>query len=269
MRLNLCRGLPGFARMRLCRPLIVSMIAVLVLAGCGRYPRPRAQATAPVVRSDLDMITYGRQPVPQIARAHAVPAQAMPPQAAPPQAGTPQLTIGTIPMRGAMRPAQPTQAAMPAFGASPYTLDSGDKLRVVVFGQDALSNTYSVDANGSIAMPLIGSVPARGLTTSQLGGAIAARLKQSYIREPSVAVEVEAHRPFFILGEVSYPGQYPFVANMTVETAVAIAGGFTPRASKETVTVTRSRNGAPARFALPINYPLQPGDTITVGERWF
>jgi len=218
--------------MRLCRPLVVSMIAVLVLAGCGRYPRPRSQATAPVVRSDLDMMVYGRQPVPEMARVHAVP----------PQASTPQLTTLTVPIRGAMRPAQ---AVMPAFGASPYTLDSGDKLRVVVFGQDALSNTYSVDANGSIAMPLIGSVPARGLTTSQLGGAIAARLKQSYIREPSVAVEVEAHRPFFILGEVSYPGQYPFVANMTVETAVAIAGGFTPRASKETVTVTRSRNGAP------------------------
>jgi protein involved in polysaccharide export with SLBB domain len=107
-----------------------------------------------------------------------------------------------------------------------YTLDSGDRLRIVVFGQEGLTNSYAVDASGHIAMPLIGSVLARGATTDQLSRRIADKLRQGYIREPHVAVEIEAYRPFFILGEVTQPGQYPYVANMTVETAVAIAGGF-------------------------------------------
>ena len=120
------------------------------------------------------------------------------------------------------------------FEEGPYTLDSGDKLRIVVFGQDALSNNYTVDAQGAVSLPLIGNVEARGMTTAQLGNAIAARLKASFIRDPSVAVEIEIYRPFFVLGEVTYPGQYPFVPNMTVENAIAIAGGFTPRASRPT-----------------------------------
>jgi polysaccharide export outer membrane protein len=151
----------------------------------------------------------------------------------------------------------------------PYTLDSGDKLRVVVFGQDALSNTYAVDAQGNVSLPLVGAVTARGSTTEQLAGSITARLKQSYLRDPSVAVEVEVYRPFFVLGEVTYPGQYPFVPNMTVENAIAIAGGFTPRAYRDKVTVTRRVQGVPGRMTLPLRYPLRPGDTMEVGERWF
>jgi len=150
-----------------------------------------------------------------------------------------------------------------------YTLDAGDRLRVVVFGQDGLTNSYAVDASGHIAMPLIGTVTAKGETTDQLAAAIAAKLKDGYVREPHVAVEIEAYRPFFILGEVTQPGQYPYVANMTAETAVAIAGGFTPRASRQSVTLTRNYNGQPTRMAVPLTYPLRPGDTISVQERWF
>ena len=91
----------------------------------------------------------------------------------------------------------------------PYTLDSGDRLRVVVFGQESLSNSYSVDAGGFITMPLIGAVPARDHTTAALAGAIAAALRNGFVREPHVAVEIEAYRPFIILGEVTAPGQYP------------------------------------------------------------
>src|SRR5262245_36030307 len=100
-----------------------------------------------------------------------------------------------------------------AYPETPYTLDSGDKLRVVVFGQDGLSNSYTVDASGRVTMPLIGAVPARRMTPAQLAGEITAKLKNGYVREPHVAVEIEAYRPFFILGEVTYPGQYPYVAN--------------------------------------------------------
>ncbi len=150
-----------------------------------------------------------------------------------------------------------------------YTLDSGDKLRVVVFGQDGLSASYSVDIGGNITMPLIGSVPARGKTPAQLQQAIAAKLRDGYIREPHVAAEVEAYRPFFILGEVTLPGQYPYVANMTVETAVAIAGGFTPRAQKWRVEVSHPAGGVTETLVVSPNYPVRPGDTIKIAERWF
>jgi len=151
----------------------------------------------------------------------------------------------------------------------PYTLDSGDRLRIVVFGQEGLTNSYSVDASGHIAMPLIGAVLARGVTTDQLSSRIADKLREGFIREPHVAVEIEAYRPFFILGEVTAPGQYPFVANMSVETAVAIAGGFTPRAFRKTVTLDRTFNGRQVRISVPTTFPLRPGDTINVQERWF
>ena len=123
---------------------------------------------------------------------------------------------------------------------APYHLDAGDKLRVVVYGQEGLTNTYAISAGGTITMPLIGSVPARGRTPSGLAADIAARLRNGFIREPSVAVEVEAYRPFFILGEVQAPGQYPYVPNMTAESAVAIAGGFSPRAKRDRVTLTHT-----------------------------
>ncbi|MCW5693454.1 MAG: polysaccharide export protein [Pseudolabrys sp.] len=171
---------------------------------------------------------------------------------------------------------QAAPAPMPNYGyaavspATPaYTLDSGDKLRVVVFGQDGITNSYTVDAGGNVNLPLIGTVPARGISTQQLAKSIADRLRQGYVREPHVTVEVETYRPFFILGEVTNPGQYPYVANMTVETAVAIAGGFGARASKKTVELTRNSTTQRMRGSVPLNYPLQPGDTIVVKERWF
>jgi polysaccharide export outer membrane protein len=159
-------------------------------------------------------------------------------------------------------------AAVPAREGA-YTLDSGDKLRVVVFGQDGLTNSYSVDAAGSITMPLIGAVPARGKTPAELSSAISARLREGFIREPHVAVEIEAYRPFFILGEVTYPGQYPYVANMTVETAVAIAGGYTPRALHDRVVISRTMGGQTIRTTVPLGTPVRPGDTVIVDERWF
>lgn len=166
--------------------------------------------------------------------------------------------------------ATPVPAPAPAITPqSPYTLDSGDRLRIVVFGQDGLTNSYLVDASGHIAMPLIGSVMAKGATTDQLSARLADKLRDGYIREPHVAVEVEAYRPFFILGEVTQPGQYPYVANMTVETAVAIAGGFAPRAVRQSVVVIRNINGQQVRMTVPLGYPLRPGDTINVQERWF
>jgi polysaccharide export outer membrane protein len=152
---------------------------------------------------------------------------------------------------------------------APYTLDSGDKLRVVVFGQDGLSNSYAVDAGGRITMPLIGAVRARAMTTAQLSDSLATRLRQGYIREPHVAVEIESYRPFFILGEITTPGQFPYVPDMTVETAVAVAGGFTPRAQRTRVELHRQVDGQAVEGVVPVGYPVRPGDTIVVAERWF
>jgi polysaccharide export outer membrane protein len=183
-------------------------------------------------------------------------------------------------LSGCMRPPSPRQsfAQMPvAYAASQpapsydpdYRLDAGDKLRVVVYGQEGLTNTYAIDAGGAITMPLIGGVPARGRTVAGLAADISGRLRNGFIREPSVAVEIEAYRPFFILGEVAAPGQYPYVPNMSVESAVAIAGGFSPRARRDRVTLTHPEGGSLVRAVVPLGTPLSPGDTVLVGERWF
>ncbi len=162
------------------------------------------------------------------------------------------------------------RAATPiAVDDGPYRLDSGDKLRVVVFGQEGLSNSYAVDQSGRITMPLIGGVSARGMTTNELAQAVSDRLRQGYIREPHVAAEIETYRPFFVLGEVTTPGQFAYVPDMTAEKAVAIAGGFTPRGYRQQVELHRVMDGRVMRANVPLDYPLHPGDTVVVAERWF
>jgi polysaccharide biosynthesis/export protein len=151
----------------------------------------------------------------------------------------------------------------------PYLLGPGDKLRVVVFGQEGLSNSYAVDAAGKINMPLIAQVEARDRTTEQLSRLIAARLRDGYVREPHVAVEVESYRPFFVLGEVTAAGQYAYVNGLTVEKAIAVAGGYTPRAQRYGAVVARVVGGQLMHEAVPLSFPVRPGDTITVEERWF
>lgn len=147
-----------------------------------------------------------------------------------------------------------------------YRLDSGDRVRVLVAGQDALSNSYEVDAGGAIEIASIGRVPARGLNTVQLSGVIERRLKQNKLREAHVAVQIETYRPFTIRGEVANPGQYPYVNNMTTETAIAIAGGLKPSANKNAVTVSSDGQEGAARGPAPLTSPVQPGEVVTVTE---
>lgn len=151
----------------------------------------------------------------------------------------------------------------------PYRLDAGDRLRVIVFGQENLTNTYTVDDGGSVTMPLVGMVKARGHTTKDLERTITTKLSARYLRDPNVSVEIERYRPFFVLGEVNQAGQFPYVSNMTGETAVAIAGGFSPRARKDHILVTRKVDGVVVSQEVPINQPILPGDTVQVLERWF
>src|SRR3954466_5835436 len=210
-------------------PIIAATVAT-ALSGCIQTARPVAGAQPP---RDLDSIAYGR--------AYAMSAA----------------------------PAAYAAAPVAAAYDKAYRLDAGDKLRVVVYGQDGLTNAYAIDAGGSITMPLIGAVPARGRTPAGLAAEITARLRGGYIRDPSVAVEIESYRPFFILGEVAAPGQYPYVPNMTAESAVAIAGGFSPRARRDRVTLTHSDQSGTGRYLVPPGTPISPGDTVLVGERWF
>jgi len=164
-------------------------------------------------------------------------------------------------------PAGP-QAVAAAFSA-PYQLDSGDQVRVTVFGQSDLSRVYPIDAAGTVSMPLIGAVRARGRTPGQLETTIATALAARYLRNPDVSVEVQSYRPFFILGEVQRAGQYPYVAEMTVSNAVAIAGGYTYRADQGPVTVTRKIAGVLYKGLATPDQAIMPGDTVTVHERFF
>ena len=157
------------------------------------------------------------------------------PRPATPQYASPQYDAG------ASYAAAPRSYAAATSYEQPYTLGAGDKLRVVVFGQDGITNSYTVDAGGNVNLPLVGSVPARGITAQQLSQRIAERLKQGYVREPHV----------------------------TVEKVIAIAGGFAPRALKRTVEFTHSAQGRQIKSEVPLDYPLRPGDTVLVKERWF
>jgi polysaccharide biosynthesis/export protein len=189
-------------------------------------------------------------------------------------AGRPASGPGTLvdTTRGTVGPLRESGTLVPHEAIAPqgpYLLDTGDRLRVVVFGQEGLTNSYAVDATGNISMPLIGAVPAAGRSTEVLGREIASRLRGGFIRDPSVSVEIETYRPFFIMGEVTAGGQFPFVNGMTVQNAIAIAGGFTPRANRWSIEVTRKVNGQLYRADVPLTHPMVPGDTIVVRERWF
>ncbi|HEV7880368.1 polysaccharide biosynthesis/export family protein, partial [Bradyrhizobium sp.] len=230
---------------------------------CMRRSAPVAVVQA---RGDLDSLAYGRT--------HNSPPRSLYASStnlAPSGGAISALRAGfAASARRAYAPAPAVYATpIPVAYDAAYRLDAGDRLRIVVYGQEGLTNTYAIDAGGSITMPLIGAVRARGLTPAGLAAEISGKLRNGYIREPSVAVEIEAYRPFFILGEVAAPGQYPYVPNMSVESAVAIAGGFSPRAKRDRVTLTHTDASGSVRAVVPLGTPINPGDTVLVGERWF
>ena len=164
---------------------------------------------------------------------------------------------------------RPPLALASATIEGPYLLDTGDRLRVVVFEQASLTNLYEVNQAGFISVPLIGDVPARDATTDEVASRIRGRLAASYLRDPNVSVEVAEYRPFFALGEVGSPGQYAYVPGMTAETAIAKAGGFTDRANLRTVRVSRTVDGKLFEGRIAVTEAIRPGDTIYVSERLF
>lgn len=174
------------------------------------------------------------------------------------------LLLGACASRGRDLP------ALPPLSSTAYRLGPGDQIRLITFGEDALSEIFRVSDTGSIALPLLGPVKAEGLTTEQLAGRIAQELKsRNLLRNPSVSVEVTEYRPVFVLGEVTRPGQVLYQPGMSALSAIAVSGGYTYRAVEEYLSVTRTIDGQPFQGRAAPTTPLVPGDIVKVFERYF
>ena len=165
--------------------------------------------------------------------------------------------------------APPAAAAAAAANETTYLLGSGDKLRVIVYGEDDLGGQYEIDGTGLVRLPLIGQVQAGGLSVRQFEQEVKAKLDRGYLKDARVSIEVMNYRPFYIIGEVNKPGEYPYVNGMNVITAVAMAGGYTYRANESDVYLRR--NGSNDEKSVPANPTtrIDPGDIVRVPERFF
>jgi polysaccharide export outer membrane protein len=154
-------------------------------------------------------------------------------------------------------------------GIEDYRLGAGDKVRVTVFNEPTLSGEFSVSTTGTLSLPLVGDITADGKQPADVATEFQRRLAEGYIREPKVSAEVISYRPFFILGEVRAPGQYPYASNLTVMNAIATAQGFTPRANHDYAFVRKSGSTQEQAFRLSPDLRVMPGDTVRIGERFF
>ena len=154
-------------------------------------------------------------------------------------------------------------------GASNYHLGSGDQIRVIVYGEDDLGGAFDVDGSGTISLPLIGPVKAAGLSAHQLETEITGALADGYLKDPRVNVEVTTYRPFYVIGQVNKPGQYPYVNDMNVLNAVALAGGYTNQAVEGSVCVRRNGGMKEECLEADETTKIYPGDVIRVPESAF
>lgn len=166
-------------------------------------------------------------------------------------------------------PAAESAGAPAASDQDDYRLGTADKVRIIVFDEPTLSGEFLVNANGSLSLPLIGDVPAANLTPTEIARNIRLKLQDGYLREPRVSIDVLTFRPFYILGEVNKPGEYPYSSGLTVDNAVATAQGFTYRADKKKVFIKRAGETVTRRLKLTPDLRVHAGDTIRIGERYF
>lgn len=167
----------------------------------------------------------------------------------------------------AQDPAPASAAAQVTDGS--YKLGPADKVRIIVFNEETLSGEFSVNDSGSLSLPLIGEVPAVGRVASEVVKDIEARLADGYLREPHVSLDVLTYRPFYILGEVTKPGTYPYSNGLTAMNAVATAEGYTYRANKRKVMIKRAGESEEHVYPLTPDLKIYPGDTVRVVERYF
>ena len=150
-----------------------------------------------------------------------------------------------------------------------YRLGVGDRIKVNVFNEPGLSGEFAVNDAGNISFPLIGDVRAIGSTPGEVAGVVEEKLADGYLREPKLSVEVAVYRPYYILGEVKAPGQYPYASGLTVVNAVATAQGFTPRAQKGVVFIRKFGEDTEKPYEMTPDLKVFPGDTIRFDERYF
>jgi protein involved in polysaccharide export with SLBB domain len=161
------------------------------------------------------------------------------------------------------------QQSLAAAASAPATLQPGDKIRVVVFGEDKLSGEYELDQAGQISVPLSGTIKAQGLTQAQLEQALAQKFRSEYLRNPKVTVTIATLAPYYMMGEVKTPGQFTYRSGLNVLTAMAIAGGPTYRANRSTVQIQRRGETSMRDYPISASVPILPGDVIKVPERYF
>lgn len=179
-------------------------------------------------------------------------------------------SLGVAACTGGAKPAlDPNQPAVEAMVDTPYRLGLSDRVRITTHNEPTLTGEFQVGGTGTVSFPLIGEVPAQGKTAAELEQALTARLRDGYLRDPRVAVEVTSFRPFFILGEVERPGRYPTAEGMTIGRAVALAGGYTYRANKKKVFVRRRGDNVEREIDSEADVAVAPGDILRIGERYF
>ena len=161
------------------------------------------------------------------------------------------------------------QQSLAAAATAPPTLQPGDKINVLVFGEQNLSGQYDIDQSGQISLPLSGTIKAQGLTQSELEQALAKKFRSEYLRNPKVTVTVMTLAPYYMMGEVKNPGQFAYKSGLNVLTAMAIAGGPTYRASRNTVEIQRRGEFTKRDYPISASVPVLPGDVINVPERYF
>lgn len=172
--------------------------------------------------------------------------------------------------------AQPQFASNPQFVTSNamaskdsvYRLGVGDKFKLTVFGEDNLSGQFEVNAVGQASLPLIGELPAKGLSQQEFRDQIARKLSDGYLKNPKVTVEMLTYRPIYVHGEVKNGGEFPYKTGLSLRDVVAIAGGYTYRANQDVVYMSRAGKKEVA-VQLPADIPVLPGDNIQIPERFF
>jgi polysaccharide export outer membrane protein len=181
------------------------------------------------------------------------------------------LALSARPASGQTPPGPGSVAATPLSPqeALTYRLGPGDKLHIITFDEPQLTGDFFVGSDGMVSLPMVGDVPARGRTESELRAAIEAKLKDGYILNPTLSLQVLTYRPFYILGEVNKPGEYPYTAGLTVTSAVATAGGYTYRAFTGHVYVKHQGASREVKEKVSAGAEIHAGDTIRVPERFF
>jgi len=163
----------------------------------------------------------------------------------------------------------PPADTAPLVATEGYRLGAGDKMRIIVFGEPDLSGEFFVDDGGSVDLPLIGDIPAGGATVGEFEQKVVASFRDGYLRDPKVSIEVLNYRPFFIIGEVKNGGEYPYKGGLTVQDAVAIAGGYSYRANVGSAFIRRAGSDQESRVELSQRVPIFPGDNVRIPERFF